>query len=141
MKKLLTFLLIATTFAACDCKHGYGPNNCKDTWASNYTGTWSAEVECSGSLGVGFSGNSTITEETATSIRIDGDIFATLYAWDKFNIPTQQVNGATITGTGGITENTTTNNNGSLINIGRTVWYNITIEQNGQSANCSGLLQ
>lgn len=137
MKKLLIFLLIATTFAACDCKHGYGPNNCKDTWASNYTGTWSQQLECGSNT---FANTVTVTELNPIGIFIDYKISARLDSWDKFTIPSQQLDGATVSGRGGLIDNTTTSNTGALINIGTTIWYEITLEQNGQTVFCSAQL-
>lgn len=134
MKKLLfSALVMAAAITGCDCKHGYGPDNCKDTWASNYVGTWNANIDCGGNISTGVG---SITEESATSIRIDGDIFANLTDWNKFTIPTQQVGGATVSGQGGMNENTATGNNGAVISITRSVWFEITAQQNGQSVVC-----
>jgi hypothetical protein len=135
MKKILfASIILAVTAIGCDCKHGYGPDDCKETWASNYVGTWQGTTSCSNG---GQTGQSTITEETATSIRIDGQILATLNDWNSFSIPTQEINGAIINGQGGIREERNTNPQGGLIEINQTLWFEFTATQNGQSGYCS----
>lgn len=114
MKKLLILLISSVTLAGCqkDCQHGFGPEpgECSLTWASKYDKTWVGTAWCNGS-----DPNNVITsieEETATRIRIEGSFYAELEQWNQLTIPNQTitVNGqnATVTGYGMY------NNNGTL---------------------------
>lgn len=132
MKKLISFILVAVALSSCDCKNGYGPSNCKETWASKYAGNWSANVDCSGQV---TEGQGNIVEESPTSIRIDGDIIAVLNDWDSFSIPSQQVGGTTISGEGGIREHTNYTS-GGLFSTSYYVWFRVTAESNGQTITC-----
>lgn len=133
MKKLIYFILVAVALSSCDCKNGYGPSNCKETWASKYAGNWIANVNCSGQV-TEAQGN--ISEESPTSIIIDNEIIAELNDWDSFSIPSQQLNGSTITGIGGIKE-TTNHANGGVIISSYYVWFNITVTANNQTTICT----
>jgi len=139
MKKLIfTFSILAAVLTSCDCKHGYGPNDCKETWASNYTGTWSASVSCAGQTS---GGNSTITEESPTSIRIDGDIYARLDEWNRFTIPEQQFGSNMISGSGRMIETNQTQPNGAIIANRREIRFSFDVYANGNyQGTCATVL-
>jgi len=136
MKKLLfTFAILAAALSSCDCKHGYGPNDCKETWASNYTGTWNASLSCPDQF---TTFTSAITEESATSIRIDGDIYARLDDWNRFTIPQQNFGNGSITGSGTLTETHQTQPNGAIIVTTRRINFSFDVTVNGQyQGTCS----
>lgn len=139
MKKLLfTFSILAAVLTSCDCKHGYGPNDCRETWASNYTGTWTASVNCAGQT---TGGNSTITEESPTSIRIDGDIYARLDEWNRFTIPEQQFGANMISGSGRMIETTQNTGGGALVGVSRSIEFSFDVYSNGNyEGSCSTTL-
>lgn len=119
MKRLFLPLLMAATLAGCECKDGYGPNDCDVPWSSNYAGTWSGTAECTGT-----GQNHTFEIEdmgiSADGVRnfiIDGGIRAELGDWDGFRIPEQ------IVYIPELNENMTVSGQGALIETSTLVGY------------------
>jgi hypothetical protein len=144
MKRAGILIALALTMAGCECKDGYGPNDCDVAWSANYAGTWSGTAECSG---VGQNQTFDIEDMgiAADGVRnfiIDGNVRAELGDWDGFNIPSQIVfdpsigENMIVSGQGSLVQTNSTNTGGTLIGTTTTLNMRMTQTVGNQSIEC-----